>query len=102
MKSLRMPAGGHHAALVEDDKVRSGALPEYTHFAFDVAPEEFVDRCAALRRAGVDIWQENWTEGESLYFLDPDGHKLEIHCSDLQARLAAARENPWEGLEFFD
>ena len=45
--------------------------------------------------------QQNWTEGESLYFLDPDGHKLEIHASDLAARLRSARERPWAGLELF-
>ena len=37
----------------------------------------------------------------SLYFLDPNGHKLEIHVSDLAARLRAARQDPWEGLELF-
>ena len=95
-------AGDLWVALVEDDRVRPGALPEYTHYAFDVAPEDFAALGAALRRAGAERWQENWTEGDSLYFLDPDGHKLEIHSSDLQARLRSARENPWEGLEFFD
>lgn len=53
------------------------------------------------RRSYAIIWQDNWTEGESLYFLDPNGHKLEIHASDLAARLQAARENPWAGLELF-
>ncbi len=55
-----------------------------------------------IRQAGAAIWQENWIEGDSLYFLDPNGHKLEIHASDLAARLRSARANPWEGLEFFD
>jgi hypothetical protein len=41
------------------------------------------------------------TEGVSWYFLDPNGHKLEIHASDLTARLRKAREQPWVGLEFF-
>jgi glutathione S-transferase fosA5 len=94
-------AGDIWVALVEDNGVRGGALPEYTHYAFDVSPDDFAALSAVIRTAGAGIWQENWTEGDSLYFLDPDGHKLEIHCSDLAARLAAAKENPWEGLEFF-
>ena len=95
-------AGDLWVALVEDYTVRPGALPEYTHVAFDVAPEDFAALCASVGRAGVEVWQENRTEGESLYFLDPDGHKLELHCSSLQARLASAKAEPWEGLEFFD
>ena len=54
-----------------------------------------------IKNSGAEIWQENWTEGDSLYFVDPNGHKLEIHASDLEARLESARQNPWEGLEFF-
>ena len=49
----------------------------------------------------MELWQDNWTEGDSLYVTDPNGHKLEIHSSDLAARIAAAKENPWDGLEFY-
>lgn len=27
---------------------------------------------------GAEVWKENKSEGQSLYILDPDGHKLEI------------------------
>ncbi|HEX5514181.1 MAG TPA: glutathione transferase, partial [Gammaproteobacteria bacterium] len=47
------------------------------------------------------IWKDNKSEGDSLYFLDPDGHKLEIHVGDLESRLAALREKPYEGLQLF-
>jgi hypothetical protein len=52
-----------------------------------------------IARRGVMEFQENRTEGASLYFLDPDGHKLEVHVGDLESRLRAARANPWDGLE---
>jgi catechol 2,3-dioxygenase-like lactoylglutathione lyase family enzyme len=94
-------AGDLWVALVVDPQTRQGPLPEYTHVAFAVAKQDFEPLSWRIRSSGATIWQANWTEGESLYFLDPDGHKLEIHASDLATRLAAARAQPWDGLEFF-
>jgi catechol 2,3-dioxygenase-like lactoylglutathione lyase family enzyme len=99
-KGAYLLAGDVWIALVLDERVRDAALPEYTHIAFTVAQADF----AALSQriaAGAPIWQQNWTEGASLYFLDPNGHKLEIHASDLETRLRMAKESPWAGLEFF-
>jgi catechol 2,3-dioxygenase-like lactoylglutathione lyase family enzyme len=95
-------AGDMWVALVLDAHVRTAALPEYTHIAFTVASADFAALSERIRAAGAPIWQENWTEGDSLYFCDPNGHKLEIHASDLAARMRSARAAPWEGLEFFD
>jgi catechol 2,3-dioxygenase-like lactoylglutathione lyase family enzyme len=100
-KGAYLLAGDTWIALVADERTRPGELPEYTHIAFTVAPADFAALAGRIADAGAEIWQENWTEGDSLYFVDPDGHKLEIHASDLQTRLRAAREQPWEGLEFF-
>jgi ribosomal-protein-alanine N-acetyltransferase len=91
-------AGDTWVALVADQAARTAPLPEYTHIALSVAPASFEKLSAIIQAAGAPIWQANRSEGESLYFLDPDGHKLEIHSSDLAARLRAARANPWEGL----
>lgn len=96
-----LQAGDLWLALVVDDVVRTRPLPEYTHFAFTVAPEDFTALSQRICQAGAPIWQENHTEGDSFYFIDPDGHKLEIHVSDLAARLASARANPWLGLQLF-
>ena len=87
-------AGDLWLALVVDEAVRRGPLAEYTHLAFTVPREEFAALSERITASGAPIWQENWTEGDSLYFLDPDGHKLEIHVSDLAARLASARSEP--------
>ena len=39
-----------------------------------------------------------WDKGA--YFLDPDGHKLELHSGDLSTRLEAVRLNPYSGWEY--
>jgi catechol 2,3-dioxygenase-like lactoylglutathione lyase family enzyme len=101
----RWPRGAYFAAgdlwlaLQLDPMARSGPLPEYTHVALTVEPSDFDGLADRIRTAGATIWQDNRSEGASLYFLDPTGHKLEIHASDLAARLRSARERPWEGLE---
>ncbi len=59
-----------------------------SHIAFTVAPEEFEAVTERILQAGAEVWRENRSEGASLYFTDPDGHKLEIHASDLAARLS--------------
>ena len=85
--------------IVEEsrDEVSAG----YTHTAFSVSPEDFRALAERIRESGARIWQENPTEGESLYFTDPDGHRLEIHASGLGARLVADRRDPPEGMEFY-
>lgn len=63
-------------------------LPPYdSHFAFSVAKPAFDQVQNKILASGVRLWKENRSEGESLYFLDPDLHKLEIHCGDWRTRL---------------
>jgi catechol 2,3-dioxygenase-like lactoylglutathione lyase family enzyme len=69
----------------------------YTHLAFAVSPENFAVLRERLIAAGAEEWQPNSSPGESLYFLDPDGHKLEIHARKLDDRLAWLRANPKPG-----
>lgn len=75
---------------------------DYTHSAFSIAASEFAGFVARLNAQGVVMWKRNKSEGESFYFLDPDGHQLEIHVGDLAQRLAACREKPYAGMVFFD
>ncbi|KKZ20355.1 MULTISPECIES: fosfomycin resistance glutathione transferase [Serratia] len=74
---------------------------DYTHYAFSVAPEHIERVSERLRQSGAEEWKSNRSEGESLYFLDPDGHQLEIHAGDLASRLAACREKPYQGMVFY-
>lgn len=92
-------AGNVWLALIVDANCRETALAEYTHFAFDVLPTDFEAAAQRIRDAGATLWQANSSEGDSLYFLDPDGHKLEIHSTHLYDRLLSAKLNPWEGFE---
>jgi catechol 2,3-dioxygenase-like lactoylglutathione lyase family enzyme len=85
-----------------DGKRGADAAPDYTHVAFDIAQVAFPAFRARLREAGVAEWRQNSSEGDSFYFLDPDGHQLEAHVGNLASRLAACREKPYAGMRFFE
>lgn len=73
----------------------------YTHYAFSIHPDDFGHFKKRLLEHGVRAWQENSSEGDSFYFLDPDGYQLEAHVGTLASRLAACRRQPYEGMTFF-
>lgn len=88
-------AGDLWVALLEDPATRPGPLPEYSHLAFAVDASDYDRLAAQIRESGATVFKENRSEGDSLYFLDPDGHKLEIHVGTLESRLAHyRRERP--------
>ncbi|MCW8092906.1 fosfomycin resistance glutathione transferase [Alteromonas sp. ASW11-130] len=77
-------------------------LPEpardYTHIAWSVSQVDFLKLSQKIISSRATLWKVNKSEGESLYFLDPDGHKLEIHVGDLKQRLASLKDKPYTGL----
>ena len=91
-----LEAGNLWLCLSVDAAARDGPCPDYTHVAFDVAPEDFAPLCEKVRSFAA-VWQENRSEGNSLYILDPDGHKLELHVGSLGTRLAHHRSHPVPG-----
>jgi catechol 2,3-dioxygenase-like lactoylglutathione lyase family enzyme len=87
-------AGDLWFCLSLDEQTRSEPLAEYTHFAFSVEQKDFAALSERIQNSGAKVWKENKSEGDSLYFLDPDGHKLEIHVGSWRSRLEAYRQSP--------
>ena len=85
------------------DSVQSQDLQRhYTHYAFSIEQKDFSTFSRRLRELDIPLWKQDASEGNSLYFLDPDGHQLEAHVGDLTSRLAACRRHPYSEMEFFD
>lgn len=77
--------------------------PCYTHYAFTVLREQFDKLCKVIIASGAEIFKDNTSPGESLYFLDPDGHKLEIHVGNWKSRIESKKEDigSWRKVEWF-
>lgn len=73
---------------------------DYSHVAFSVAQDDFSILCEHITQSGVLIWKQNRSEGDSLYFCDPDGHKLEIHVGNREDRLNSLKNQPYAGLKW--
>ena len=52
---------------------------DYSHLAWSVSNSDFDSLSQQIVSSGAELWKSNKSEGNSLYFLDPDGYKLEIH-----------------------
>lgn len=67
------------ASLAEDDLPPHGATGTI-HIAFEVFPEEYQSRKEEILGHEIEIIKsQSWPHGlESFYFLDPDGHLLEV------------------------
>jgi catechol-2,3-dioxygenase len=86
-KSAYFLAGDLWFCIEEDPETRQGPLPEYTHIAFTISKNDYKEIAEKIRKSEVKIFKENVSEGESLYFLDPNGHKLDSHVGDWKTRL---------------
>ena len=91
-KGAYFSAGELWFCLIEDKNYRANSQG-YNHIAFNVAKDDFLKWEEKLRDRGIKEWQSNHSEGDSIYFLDPDGHQLELHVGNLQSRLASKPPN---------
>ncbi|MET0138047.1 MAG: VOC family protein [Sphingobium sp.] len=80
-----------------DENVRSEAHADYSHVAFSVSEVDYGRLSDRIAEQCI-LWKDNRSEGASTYFLDPDGHKLEIHVGTLASRLAHYLANPAKGV----
>lgn len=85
-----------------DARANEGERADYTHYAFSISQDDFDAFRAKMRNAGVAEWKANTSEGDSFYFLDPDGHRLEAHVGTLESRLAQYRARANLKMQFFD
>lgn len=99
--SIYLLAGDAWLALVLDANARREPLAEYTHVAFTVSQTDFDALKKRIVQAGAPEWQKNRSEGDSFYFVDPNGHKLEIHTTDLTARIRAGKKEWGDEVQWF-
>lgn len=106
VRGAYLTAGSAWICLLLEDREGHGDSTEVaaaqgsTHVAFSFDLDGLAAFGRRLRAAGGREWRPNRSEGASVYFLDPDGHRLEAHVGSLRSRLESLREAPYEGLEF--
>jgi hypothetical protein len=68
-----------------------------------VNDHDFDALCQRITDSGAKVFKDNTSPGKSLYFLDPDDHKCEIHVGDWKARIAGKKANPgnWSNVTWF-
>ena len=75
---------------------------DYSHIAWSVSSADFATMAQHIQQSGAKLWQNNQSEEDSLYFLDPDGHQLEIHAGGLEQRLDHLETSPYQGLRWLE
>ena len=94
-------AGETWLALNHDSKVLKAVRNDYSHIAFTCSQTDFDTLKKKILDFGSVEWSENTSEGDSFYFTDPDGHRLEIHVGDMHSRLANMHKNPRDDIEYY-
>jgi catechol 2,3-dioxygenase-like lactoylglutathione lyase family enzyme len=100
-KGAHLLAGNEGVCLALDPERDGRTASEYTHTAFNVSREDFQPAVEKLKTYGAESWQTNHSYGLSFYFLDPDGHRLELHANPLGERLEHLRLSPPKDLILF-
>jgi hypothetical protein len=85
--------------LSYDTNTKDAAPNEYTHVAFNIHLNDFPKIKSLISQHHIEVWKENTSEGDSIYILDPDFNKLEIHASSLLDRLWHIRNHPYQNMK---
>ena len=91
-----LEAGALWLCLSHDPLAREAPHPDCTHLALDVAEADF-DELSRRVRESARLWKDIQGKGPLLFFLDPDGHKLELHVGSLEARISQCQAQPPQG-----
>lgn len=102
-KGVYLEIGGVWLCLNLKPEFKANQFPDYTHIAWNINNDDFATMSSKIITSGAIIFQKNESEGNSLYFHDPDGHKLEIHTGTWQSRIMNKKQNlgSWQNVEFF-
>ena len=73
-----LTAGNTWIALNQDSSILKAGRPDYSHIALSCSVTDFPALRSKLINYGCVKWSENTSEGNSFYFLDPDGILLEL------------------------
>lgn len=88
----------------ECDIPRNEIQYSYTHLAFTIQEEDFDKWQSKLERLHVRLLlgrERDEKDKRSIYFVDPDGHKFELHTGRLKDRMDYYKKDK-KHMQFFD
>jgi catechol 2,3-dioxygenase-like lactoylglutathione lyase family enzyme len=98
--SAYLLCGNMWIALIEEKGIDHNNKT-YSHIALNTQKRFFRTIVERLESNNIQQWQNNTSEGESFYFSDPSGNKLELHYSTLKNRIKSAKKE-WKNAEFYE